>query len=123
MCFLIIIAYGLLIYHFAGFVVWISIIATGLGVLGLSVLLNTYVKQNYGPTSRMAIEEKTDNGNTNWTAIIFRSSVYFLWGLIAVYVMCVCCMYKNIYISIQVLKTASIVIARNFYVLLVPFLA
>jgi len=71
----------------------------------------------------MAIEAETENGNTNWTAVMFKSSVYILWGLIAGFAICVCCMYSNIYISIKVLKTAAIVIVRNFYVLLVPFLA
>lgn len=70
----------------------------------------------------MAIEEATENGNTSWTAAFFKGSVYFLWALIGVYAICVCCMYKNIYISIQVLKTSSIVIIRNCWVLLVPFM-
>ena len=115
--------YSLCIYYLTGLLVWVSIIATGLCMLMLSFVLNTYVQENYGPKSRMAIEAATENGNTNWTAVMFKSSVYILWGLIAVFAICVCCMYKNIYISIKVLKTAAIVIVRNFYVLLVPFLA
>ena len=116
--------YGLLIYYLTGLIVWISIIATGVGVLILSLLLNTYVNENYGAHSRNAVAWKKANpGETNWTATFYEGSVYALWVLIGIYAICICCLYKNIRIAIQILKTSAIVLVRNIYVIFIPLLS
>lgn len=115
--------YGLLIYYMTGLIVWISIISTGVGVLILSLLLNNWVNENYGGHSRVAVEESKANGDENWTAKFYQGSVYALWALIGIYVICICCLYKNIRVAITILKTSAIVLVRNILVILVPLLS
>jgi len=122
-CIFVMVLYGLFIYYLTGLIVWVSIIGTGVGVLVLSLLLNTYVNENYGAHSRVAVEESKANGEENWTAKFYQGSVYALWALIALYVICICCLYKNIKQAIQILKTSAIVLVRNLYVVLVPLLS
>lgn len=66
-CLVVMMIYGLLIYYLTGLIVWISIIGTGVGVLLLSLLLNSWVNENYGAHSRVAVEESKENGDENWT--------------------------------------------------------
>lgn len=122
-CILVMIVYGLMIYYLTGVLVWVSIVGTGVGVLCLSLLLNQWVQESYAPNSRIAVEGATDNGNTSFTAKFFQWSVYGLWLLVAVYAICICCLFSNIRISIQILKTSAVVMVRNFYVVLVPLLS
>lgn len=42
-CFVVMALYSVMIFYLTGLLVWISIIATGVGVLLLSLLLNQYV--------------------------------------------------------------------------------
>ena len=42
-CIFVMIVYGLMIYYLTGLLVWVSIIGTGVGVLGLSLLLNKWI--------------------------------------------------------------------------------
>lgn len=122
-CILVMVLYGLMIYYLTGIIVWISIIGTGVGVLLLSMLLSAWVNENYGPHSRAAIEAAAANGNESWTGTFFQGSVYGLWVLVAIYAICICCLFKNIRIAIQILKTSAIVLVRNFYVVVVPLLS
>lgn len=122
-CVFVMIIYGLFIYYLTGVLVWVSIIATGVGVLMLSLMLSAWVNENYGAHSRVAVEESKANGDENWTGKFFQGSVYALWVLIAIYAICICCLYKNIRIAIQILKTSAIVLVRNAYVVMVPLLS
>jgi len=50
-----------------------------------------------------------------------KGAEYALYVLTVVYFIALCCMYKNIRVSIQVLKTASVIVMGNLRMLVVPF--
>lgn len=53
-CVLIAVGYAVLIYQFTGFIVWVSILATGFGLVVLSLWLQKYKNDKYGPGSKWA---------------------------------------------------------------------
>jgi len=83
-CILITVAYAFLIYYFTGIIVWLSILVTWVGILALSYFMFTYHNIHYGPDS-----EVTEN---NYGKAI-KVGIYFLWGLAALYVIALCCLY------------------------------
>ena len=114
-CIIVTILYALIIYGATALIVWVSIIATGVGILALAVFVRSYHGSHYAGDD-VAIEKKESS-----YASIVKWTEYALWALAVIYLCCVCCMYKNIAISIGILKTASMVIIRNIRMLFVPF--
>ena len=50
-CIIVTIIYSILIYYFTGLIVWVSILATGFGLLALSFWLQKYHNLKYGAGS------------------------------------------------------------------------
>ena len=54
---------------------------------------------------------------------IINITVYVLYGLTALFFLTILCMYRNIKISVAVLKTSAVIIIRNIRTLLIPFIS
>ena len=50
-CLVVAVFYNILLAYFANIIIWVSIVVTGLAIVGLSVFLQTYHTDNYGPDS------------------------------------------------------------------------
>lgn len=98
--------------------IWISIIATGVGIIGLSYLLNHYVNIKYSGIESYV--ENLQSEEPNFMAIAMKSSVAVLWLFAALYFGCIFCHIQNIRISTLVLGTSSQIVLRNIYILLIP---
>ena len=112
--------YGYMVYYMTGILVWASIVTTGVCVVLITIMLQSYVTLNYRPEARLAKEQRTDNGNTSTTGALLQWSVYMLWALVACYCLAICCFHKNIAMSIAILKTAAVIIIKNMYIMLIP---
>jgi solute carrier family 44 protein 1 (choline transporter-like protein) len=121
-CVIITIIYSVLIYYFTGLVVWASIISTGLGLVFLSVWLQNYHNTKYGTDNKLAIaDDKNENAGKNNTGTYIQVGVYVLYGICAFYFIALCCMFKDIAISVGVLKTSALIVIRNIRMLFIPF--
>lgn len=49
-----------------------------------------------------------------------KAAVYALYGLFVMYFCCILCMWKNIKITIAVLKTTSYIVFHNIRILFIP---
>lgn len=108
------IGYSFFIYIFTGFIVWASILLTGVCLIALSFLLHNYRNENYGPDS--------DVSEQNYGHLV-HVGVVALWTLSVVYFLAICCLYSNITVSIAVLKTSAQVLVQNMRVIFLPFIA
>jgi choline transporter-like protein 2/4/5 len=112
-CLVVAVVYNILLRFFAKILIWVSILGTGCGLLALSLFLRSYHEKYYYEGSGYS-----DNmGN------IIQLSTYFLYGATGLFFCCVLCMFRNIQISVAVLKTAAVIIIRNIRVLIVPFVS
>lgn len=116
-CVIVTLLYSLLIFKCAGLIVWISIISTGLGIAAAAFYLNTYRAKHYGSTTQTAKGQATKEQNVG-TALQY--ACYGLYGLAGVYFFAICCLYKDIAVSVAVLRTAAVVVVKNLRVLLLP---
>ena len=107
-CLAIIFLYNWMLRCFAEILTWIAIfaVAGGLGLLGFFVM-------DYG-----AVNYPEGDTTQKWLNI----AAYTIWVLLAIYLLCICCMYYSIKISVRVLKTASKIITRNMRMVIVPFI-
>ena len=80
-------------------------------------MCRNYHNENYGANADRQSAEVSDQ---NYGKAV-KGAEYTLYGLCVAYFICLCCMYKNIRVSIQVLKTASVIIMGNIRMLFVPF--
>ena len=113
-----VLVYSLLISFMTGPFIWVTIITTGVGFVGLSYILNHYVNLKYSGIDSYI--ENLQSEEPNYMAIAMKSSVGLLWIFAAIYFTCVFCHISNIRISTLVLGTTSQIVLRNFYVLLIP---
>lgn len=108
-CIVIAIVYCILLKFFAKPIIWLSILVTGIGMVALAVLAHQY-------------HGKMTDQTTSWAKTI-KAFEYILFGFAALYFICILCLYKGIRVSIAVLETAAVVIIRNFWILVVPFIS
>jgi len=121
-CIIVAILYSVLIYYFTGLIVWVSIISTGVGLLLLSLWLQSYHDSKYGAGTKGAqADEANKNENKNNNGKYLQAFVYFLYTVTVAYFIALCCLFKDIAVSVGVLKTSAIVVVRNFRILLMPF--
>ena len=107
-CILIFFAYSFFIYHFTGLLILVSIALVLLGIFFLVLKLQQYQEIKYGP------DELHNQG---------AKFIYFLeFCTVALFIL-LACLYKDIKVSIAVLKTAGDVIVRNFMILFVPLVS
>jgi hypothetical protein len=59
----------------------------------------------------------TEQNYGKWT----KASVYVLLGLGALYFILLLCLWKNIYVSVVVLKTSAIILIQNIKIYTLPF--
>jgi len=107
-----------MIYYFTGIVVWVSIISTGFGILALAMLVKSYRSKHYGLHRQTAKGQALADQNTGKA---LRFVVYGLYGLTGAYFLAICCLWKNIAVSVAVLKTSAVIIFKNLRILLMPF--
>jgi hypothetical protein len=117
-CIIVTVIYSFIVYYATGLIVWICIIATGVGFCVISYSLQNYYTIKYGPDSILfksgaLVKTYEDEG--------FLSLVYIFYAITAAYFMLICCLFNNIAVSVAVLKTSSVIMIRNFRVLLLPF--
>ena len=115
---LVTVAYSILIYHATGLVVWISIISTGCGIFLLALSLSNYRNKHYGSGTQTTKGQELSDQNYGKA---LRAVCSCLYALTALYFLAICCLYKNIAISVGVLKTAAVIIFKNMRILLMPF--
>jgi len=120
-CIGIMVAYSFLIYFMTMPFVWISILATGAGIIGLSYLLNHYVNMKYSGISSFV--DNLQSEEPNWTALALKSSVGLLWLFATIYFCCVFCHIADIRISVLVLATSAKVMLKNLYLILIPVIS
>lgn len=110
--------YALLIYSLTGVIIWLSIFGVGVGILSLARMLshhNRKVKPRHAPAKDMPNPVENDHNGK-----IIKFVHYSLYVLFVTYMVCVACMWKNIKISIAVLKTTSVIVFRNMRLLVMP---
>ena len=117
-CIVVTILYSILIYHATGLVVWVSIISTGCGIFLLSLSLSNYRNKHYGSGTQTAKGQELSDQNYGKA---LRGVCTALNVLTVVYFLAICCLYKNIAISVGVLKTSAAIIFQNMRILLMPF--
>ena len=105
-CFVVTMLYACMIYYFAGLVVWLSIISTGLGIFGLAYLLNNYHNDMYGADSPNL---DTETQEQNYGKAV-KAGVYVLLALGLAYFIALCFLFDNIAVSVAVLKTSSVIL-------------
>ena len=108
-CIVVAVVYCILLKFFAKPIIWVSIIATGAGLIALALFTQNYLDNKIQDDSK-------------WKDTL-QVIVYTLYGLGGLYFLCVLCMYKGIQVSIAVLETAAVVIIRNIRTLIVPFIS
>mmetsp|Transcript_10816 Transcript_10816/g.16438 ORF Transcript_10816/g.16438 Transcript_10816/m.16438 type:complete len:141 (-) Transcript_10816:780-1202(-) len=112
-CLVVAVIYNFFLRIFAKSIIWVSIIGTGVLLLLLALFLQKYHNDNYPDT----------NPNKDTTGHLLQISVYVLYGLTGLYFLIVLCLFRNIAVSIAVLKTSSIVLLNNLRVIIIPFIA
>lgn len=108
---LVVVGYNLLIRYFAKVLIWLSVIGTGVAILALALVLNDYHANHYKAA------DATGNEDVGKILQIF---IYVLYVLTGIYFLAVLCLYKDIAVSVAVLKTSAVIILGNMRVLLVP---
>ena len=88
-CLAILLAYSILIYYLPKPFIWITIITTGVGIVGLSYILNHYVNIKYSGIESYL--ENLQSEEPNYMALTMKSSVAVLWLFAAIYFTCVFC--------------------------------
>jgi len=68
-CLGVLVVYALLMNYLTMPFVWVSLIATGLGVIGLSYVLHQYVTDTYGMGKIQVYLEEVSKEDPNWTAV------------------------------------------------------
>lgn len=117
-CIIVTIIYAFLIYYFAGVVVWAAIIGTGAGLVFLSIWLQLYHDNTFKLTHE---EAKTDADKAKYRkGIYIQSGVYAIYVIVGIYVIALCCLFKDISVSIGVVKTSAIIVVRNLRILSMP---
>lgn len=111
-CLVVAVIYNILLAYFANILIWVSIVATGLGILALAIFLQGYHTKNYGPES-----VRSEN-----VGKILQVSVYILYGICGIFFCAILCMWNSIAISVAVLKTSSTILIRNIRMLFIPFI-
>jgi len=107
-----------MIYYFAGLVVWLSIVSTGLGIFGMAYLLNNYHNDMYGADPNLDTETQEQN-----YGIAVKAFVYVLLAIGLAYFIALCCLLDNIAVSVAVLKTSSVILIQNMRVYALPFMS
>jgi uncharacterized membrane protein YagU involved in acid resistance len=97
-CFVVTIAYNIILRFFAKILVWVSIIMTGAAMVILSILLTKYHKDTYTLTNADGTLKYSESMGK-----MVQIAVYILYALTALYFCTVMCMFNNIRISIAVL--------------------
>jgi len=95
--------------QFAGPIIWLSIVAGILGIVGGGLYLNNYAKTHY------------DDGSSKKTWITWGS--YALFALSAIFTLFILCLFSSIQIASAVMQTSAVFIAKNMRTVIVPFLA
>lgn len=125
-CIAITLFYAFLIYKLTGIFVWTSVIAVGLGIFLLAFLLDRHNRKNKGSIEEFKKSKEAGEGSDkikakDKTQERIQILVYVLYGLGIVFIIGLCCCWKNISIAIAVLKTSSVIVMRNIRMLLMPF--
>jgi len=119
-CILVTIIYAFLIYYFAGVVVWAAIIGTGAGLVFLSIWLQLYHDGNE-KFAKPYVDSMTDQEKATYRkGVYIQSGVYALYVIVGIYVIALCCLFKDISVSIGVVKTSAIIVVRNLRILTMP---
>jgi len=105
----------MLVHSCTGLLVWVTIIGTGMGILGLAHMIKGHKKKTPD------LKKEKDEAKKNPTSWKIKIAVYTLYTLFGVYFVCICCMLKNIKIAIAVLKTSASIIVNNIRILFMPF--
>ena len=108
-CIVIAVVYCILLKFFAKLLIWLSILITGIGMIALALFANSY-------------HGNMKDTETSWAKTV-KAFEYILFGAAAIYFLCILCLYKGIRVSIAVLETSAVVIIRNFWILIVPFVS
>lgn len=117
-CILVTVIYAFLIYYFTGLIVWAAIIGTGAGLVFLSIWLQVHHDNKYKITSAEAKTDKEKDMVRKGQYI--QAAVYFIYGVCVIYVIALCCLFKDISVSIGVLKTSAVIVVRNLRILFMP---
>ena len=119
-CLLITVLYSFLVYYFTGLIVWATILSTGAGLVLLGLWLQIYHSTHFAhdpaadPNSNME-KERIKKGK------YVQAGVYAIYGFCGVYFLLLLCLFKDIAVSVGVLKTSAIIVIRNLRILAMPF--
>jgi len=114
-CIFVTIVYAILVHACTALLVWITIVGTGAGILGLAHM----IKGHKAKTPDLKKEkDETKKNRTSWK---IKIATYVLYTLFGFYFVCICCMLKNIKIAIAVLKTSACIMKNNIRILFMPF--
>jgi hypothetical protein len=117
-CILVTIIYAILIYYMTGLLVWVSVISTGVSIFLLAYFVNEYHNEQYGTNVQYEWSAVTEQNYGKWT----KGAVYVLLGIGVLYFILILCLWKNIYVSIMVLKTAAVILIQNSRIYMIPFI-
>lgn len=121
-CLFVIILYTFLVYYFTGLIVWATIISTGVGIVLLALWLQLYHNNHFSPNNASATALSNSDAQKIKRGRYLQAAVFALLGLAGVYFVCLFCLFKDIAVSVSVMKTAAIVVLNNLRVLLMPLL-
>jgi len=93
-CIVVTVVYCILLKLFAKLIIWLSIIATGVGMVALALFCQQYKNANYGVPN-------TDKAKNLGNAL--QVTVYVLYSMAGIYFLIILCLFRNIATSIAVL--------------------
>ena len=100
-------------------IVWLTFAGSFFGLLGLAHLLKHHVRLQKKKTSK-TLHHAKENADPDRTGRLIEYAVYLLYFLAFMLLVCVACMWRNISISIAIMKTSALIVFRNIRMLLMP---
>ena len=105
-CFILLFLYSVFIRYCAAILAWLSYILVFFAIAGLGCYSYFYAISYY------------EDGDS--TQNMLKITAYVLWGLSVLYVLLICCLYKDVRKSIAIIQAAAAFMQTNMHVILVP---
>jgi hypothetical protein len=108
-CLLLLYLHNMMLKYCVNIMMWWSILFVALGVFLLGLLVHSYADTFYAKSQA--------------AFFMFAFVAWILWFSMMIFLMSVCCIWKRLQVSVQVLRAASKVIHLNYKLIFAPLVA